>query len=49
MPQKYKTTGFISMVSPTVHTNRQENGAFPNAFQTGELDKRRLCVLVWTE
>lgn len=22
------------MVSPTVHTNRQENGAFPNALQT---------------
>ena len=37
------------MVRPTVHTNRQENEPFPNAFQTRELDKRRLCVLVWTE
>ena len=37
------------MVRPTVHTNRQENGAFPNAFQTRELDKRRLYVFVWTE
>ena len=43
---KFEKAGFFLRLGPSSTLIRHENGAFPNALQTGGILKRRLCVLM---